>query len=144
MKWLYLNSSPLKIRVVKTVKTIRVITSWITFSWTSVKEPPLLTYPIRLAGTWKQYSKNAIPQLIRITANKPRFLSELISLNFRWPYHAKVINVFDSIKSPMVESPFISVILVLKWNLLVLIKCLLWKYFITCNIKEVINISENV
>src|SRR3954447_15093844 len=46
--------------------------------------------PQRLAGTASQYSKNAIPQLARITST-----SEL-SLNLRWPYQAKVMNTLEA------------------------------------------------
>ena len=52
--------------------------------------------PILLAGTWKQYSKKAIPQLIIITFQSGE------SLNFKWPYQAKVINVFEMIRRNMV------------------------------------------
>lgn len=41
--------------------------------------------PIRFAGTWRQYSKNAIPQLTMIANSK----FELV--NFRCPYQANVI-----------------------------------------------------
>src|SRR5947207_14135847 len=46
--------------------------------------------PQRLAGTASQYSKNAIPQLTMMTSG-----SEL-SLNFRWPYQAKVMKRLDA------------------------------------------------
>src|ERR1700730_17466152 len=53
--------------------------------------------PMRFAGTWKQYSKNAIPQLARMTfhSGSLRYL--------RWPYQAKVIKIFDTIRSRMVR-----------------------------------------
>src|SRR4030095_5987621 len=46
-------------------------------------------WPIRLAGTWKQYSMNAMPQLARtaMTSGRvPRF--------FRCAYQAKVMKTF--------------------------------------------------
>lgn len=81
---------------------VRVITSWITFNCIREKGPPFPSKPIRLAGTWKQYSKNAIPQLISTMAAIPRVSNHFISLSFKWPYQAKVIKVFDSINNPMV------------------------------------------
>ncbi len=44
------------------------------------------------AGIIKQYSKKAIPQLIKIIKNKGIELS----LNFRLPYHANVIKTFET------------------------------------------------
>src|SRR3981081_272801 len=46
--------------------------------------------PQRLAGTASQYSKNAMPQLTMMTSG-----SEL-SLNFRWPYQANVMNTLEA------------------------------------------------
>src|SRR5688572_20209175 len=47
---------------------------------------------MRLAGTWKQYSPNAISQLTRMAATigAERYL--------RCPYHAKVMKVFEMIR----------------------------------------------
>src|SRR5690606_41147438 len=45
--------------------------------------------PNRLAGTIKQYSKKAIPQLMRITFQRA------VSWCFKCPYQAKVIKVFE-------------------------------------------------
>ena len=45
--------------------------------------------PILFAGTRKQYSKNAIPQLIKITIHKT------VDLCFKCPYHAKVMKIFE-------------------------------------------------
>src|SRR3954465_946692 len=45
--------------------------------------------PQRLAGTCSTYSKNAIPQLVRMT-NRIGF-----SLYFKCPYHAKVMKMFE-------------------------------------------------
>ncbi len=48
-----------------------------------------------LAGIIKQYSKNAIPQLIRIIIG----MDAELFLNLRLPYHANVIKIFETIKS---------------------------------------------
>jgi len=52
---------------------------------------------MRFAGTWKQYSKNAIPQLIMITFQRASLR------NFRWPYHAKVMKMFEMVSSRIVR-----------------------------------------
>ncbi len=83
------------------------MTSCITFNCISEKGPPFPWKPILLAGTWKQYSKKAIAQLISTIAAIPSVSNHFISLNFRWPYQAKVIKVFERIKSPMVYKLFI-------------------------------------
>src|ERR1700681_3374036 len=46
--------------------------------------------PQRLAGTASQYSKNAMPQLTMMTSGSG------LSLNFRWPYQAKVMNTLEA------------------------------------------------
>jgi hypothetical protein len=52
---------------------------------------------MRLAGTWKQYSPNAISQLTTI--------AETMGMErcFRWPYQAKVMNAFETINSSTVS-----------------------------------------
>jgi hypothetical protein len=52
----------------KGTKTERVITSCRIFSCGSVSA----VYPIRLAGTWRRYSKRAIPQLARAATYQTR------------------------------------------------------------------------
>jgi len=52
--------------------------------------------PILLAGTCRQYSKKAIPQLINITSRKAEVL------NFKCPYQAKVMNMLESKSKPIV------------------------------------------
>src|ERR1700682_3767099 len=52
---------------------------------------------MRFAGTWKQYSKKAIPQLARIT-----FQSASVR-NFRWPYHAKVMKMLEMVSNRTVR-----------------------------------------
>jgi hypothetical protein len=71
------------------------------FEFEQIERSPVTTYPIRLAGTWKMYSKNASPQLIRMTASKPRCCKAGIFLNWRWPYQAKVMNTFDRMSNRM-------------------------------------------
>src|ERR1700756_2605682 len=53
--------------------------------------------PIRLAGTWKQYSKKAMPQLMTIT-----FHSATLR-NFKWPYHANVMKIFEMVRRRIVR-----------------------------------------
>ena len=78
-----------------------------TFNSNKEKGPPCSLYPILLAGTCKQYSKNATPQLISITANKPKLANFLFSLNFKCPYQAKVIKTLDATKSAIAPKPYI-------------------------------------
>ena len=83
-------------------KTTKVITSCNIFSCISENGPPLPSKPIRLAGTCRQYSKNAIPHEMAITPIKGKVLNHENSAIFRWPYQASVMNTFDAIKSNMV------------------------------------------
>src|SRR5215212_8601164 len=46
--------------------------------------------PQRLAGTASQYSTKAIPQLASTTS------ASGLSLNFRWPYQAKVMKTLEA------------------------------------------------
>src|SRR5215218_984527 len=46
--------------------------------------------PQRFAGTARQYSMKAMPQLTRITSGSQD------CLNLRWPYQAKVMNTFEA------------------------------------------------
>src|SRR5882757_3665095 len=77
----------------KTENTERVITSWMVFSCAALNSYD----PMRLAGTWKQYSKNAIPQLITITFHSATFR------NFKCPYHANVIKIFEMVRRRIVR-----------------------------------------
>lgn len=72
MRWFMRNVSFLKAIIVNIENTVIVMTSCMTFSCQRLNGPPFSMKPILLAGTWKQYSKKAIPQLIRIIANKGR------------------------------------------------------------------------
>src|SRR5580704_4843722 len=51
---------------------------------------------MRLAGTWKQYSKKAIIQLMTITLNSGA------DLYFRWPYQANVMKMLEQVRSRIV------------------------------------------
>src|SRR5260221_4945117 len=54
--------------------------------------------PMRFAGTWKQYSKKAMPQLARMTFQSA-------SLRYlRWPYHANVMKMFEMVSSKIVRT----------------------------------------
>ena len=46
---------------------------------------------MRLAGTAKQYSTKAMPQ------DTTMAISSGVDLNFKWPYHANVMNMFEAI-----------------------------------------------
>src|SRR5580704_11077628 len=98
--WFHLKETFLKKIREKTTKTTRVITSWITFSWTRLKGPPCSWNPIRLAGTWKQYSKKATPQLRRMIPNKDGCQELFFPKKRRCPYQAMVIKELDRISRP--------------------------------------------
>src|ERR1700757_296857 len=53
---------------------------------------------MRFAGTWKQYSKNAMPQLATMTFHKASLRY------FRWPYHAKVMKILEMVRSRTVRT----------------------------------------
>src|SRR5436305_15179618 len=55
--------------------------------------------PKRFAGTWKQYSKKAMPQLTTITFHSASLR------NLRCPYHATVIKIFEIISKRIVRIP---------------------------------------
>jgi putative transcriptional regulator len=100
------NLSVLKNNKENTINTTSVITSCIIFNCMRVNGPPKALNPILFAGTWKQYSKNAITQLITINASKPHLGNSFSVLNLRWPYHAIVMKLFETISKIMVNSPF--------------------------------------
>src|ERR1700747_2756195 len=78
----------------KTENTDSVITSWMVLSCAVVNSYE----PMRFAGTWKQYSKNAMPQLARMTFHNA-------SLRYlRWPYQAKVMKMFETVKNKIVRT----------------------------------------
>ena len=76
--------------------------SCITFNCHIENGPPYSEKPRRLAGTCMQYSKNAIPQLIKIIPNNPIFENLGIAVNRKWPYHANVIKTFESVNKIIV------------------------------------------
>src|SRR5215472_4839450 len=53
--------------------------------------------PMRFAGTWKQYSKKAMPQLTRITFHSASLR------NFRCPYHAIVMKTLEIVSNSIVR-----------------------------------------
>jgi hypothetical protein len=68
------------------MNTISVIASCMILSCVAVN----CWWPMRLAGTWKQYSNSAMPQLARIAIHSGALLY------LRWPYHAKVMKMFET------------------------------------------------
>src|SRR5688500_4068441 len=56
-------------------------------------------WPMRLAGTWKQYSKNAMPQLRNTTIQSGAAFSRSEAM---CPYQAKVMKTFETISSSAV------------------------------------------
>src|SRR4051812_43608410 len=76
----------LRYRTENPANTISVITSCMVLSCAAV----YTALPQRLAGTASQYSKNAMPQLTTMTSGR------LMPLNFKWPYHAKVMKTLEA------------------------------------------------
>jgi hypothetical protein len=67
-----------------------------------LKGPPLMLLPSLLAGTINEYSISAINQLTRIAPTSPMFFNKAMSLNFKCPYQAMVMKVFEAISNNMV------------------------------------------
>jgi len=63
-----------------------------TLSWAAENWP----CPIRFAGTWKQYSTKAMSQLTVIAIHN----GELLYL--RWPYHAIVMKMLETVSNIIV------------------------------------------
>ena len=78
------------------------------FNCISENGPPFPAKPIRVAGTWAQYSKKAMNQERVITPIRGQWLITLASCNFRCPYQAKVMKILEVISSPIVYNPFMS------------------------------------
>ena len=78
--------------------TVSVIISWIVFNSAAVNVP----YPILFAGTCRQYSKKAMPQLAIITIHSGD------DLNLKCPYQANVIKTFDAVNKSTGRTYFIS------------------------------------
>ena len=89
--------------------TMSEIHSWMTFSCTKENWPPFPSKPRRLAGTWQQYSKNAIPHEKSITPHSGHWEDRPLCWSFKWPYHAIVMKILLKRSSRMVEIPFISI-----------------------------------
>ena len=106
-RWFQWKAWPLKTNITITVKMLREMTSWITLSCIRLKGPPLSSKPMRLAGTVRQYSKNAIPQEKRIISISGQPVEIFISLSLRCPYQAKVINTLEKTRRSTVQSPCI-------------------------------------
>src|SRR3954464_8648971 len=77
--------SCLRYQMENTENTTRVIISWIVLSCAALK----VWLPSRLAGTWKEYSKKAIPQLMSVTFHNGTFWY------LRCPYHANVMKMLE-------------------------------------------------
>ena len=60
-KWFHFKVSPWNIMLAIRANTIRLMHSCTTLSCTKENGPPLPWKPMRLAGTWQQYSKKAMP-----------------------------------------------------------------------------------
>ena len=88
--------------MVNRAKITKVMTSCMTLSWSREKGPPLAWKPMRLAGTWRVYSKNAIPQDNKIMAMRGQWVVTFISCSLRWPYQAKVMKILEKISRIMV------------------------------------------
>ena len=93
--WFHCIPSPLKRKLMITVKTVSDTTSCITLSWTRLKGPPLMF----------DYSKKASPQEKRITRMSGHPSEIFISWSFRCPYQANVIKMLDTISSNTVQTP---------------------------------------
>ena len=81
--------------------------SCITLSCTRLNGPPLAMNPMRLAGTWQQYSKKAIAQLKAMTPMSGQLLLVPVCWSLRCPYHASVMKMLLSTRSRIVYIPFI-------------------------------------
>ena len=87
------------------VKTVRDMHSWMILSCMRLNGPPFMSEPILFAGTIAEYSKKAIPhdvRMIRISGH-PSLMCNSDSLSC--PYHAKVMNMLDTISRRIVQSP---------------------------------------
>src|SRR4030095_11461729 len=86
-------SGSFKYKTANMLKIITVITSCTIFNWKPFQP---VVYPTRLAGTVRQYSRNAIPQLITIAFHREIFVS------LKCQYQAVVIKTFETISKPIV------------------------------------------
>ena len=87
----------------KSVKTESETTSWITFSSQIENGPPNSADPMRLAGTWKQYSNRAMHQLKSTMTISPKRSS--LDLKAICPYQASVMKALETTSSNTVARP---------------------------------------
>ena len=73
-KWFQCKPCPWKRMLAMMAKTMSDTHSCITLSCTKVNGPPLSMKPMRLAGTWQQYSKKAMAQLNMMTPIRGQLL----------------------------------------------------------------------
>ena len=106
-KWFQCSDCPWNRRFAIPAKTMSDTTSWITLSWTSVKGPPLSIKPIRLAGTWQQYSKKAMHHENAMTPISGQLLLTPVCWSFRCPYQARVMKMLLASNSSIVYNAFI-------------------------------------
>ena len=99
------------------VKTVNDTASWMTFNCQMLKGPPFPTKPMRLAGTWQQYSNKAMPQLNRITRGRDNLENQDTLCSFRWLYHAKVMNTLEQSRSATLYKPLIYKLLIKNFDL---------------------------
>ena len=106
--WFQCKDWPWKRILAMMANTMRDMHSWITFSWTSEKGPPLPWNPILLAGTWQQYSKKAIPHENAMTPIKGQLLVTPVCWRRKCPYQASVMKMLLRQRRSIVYIPFIS------------------------------------
>lgn len=90
-----------------TAKTVSEMHSCTTLSCTRVNGPPLSMNPSLLAGTWQQYSRNAIAHENAMTAMSGQLLLTPACCSRRCPYHASVMKTLLRMSKMIVYSPFI-------------------------------------
>ena len=102
-RWFHLSVSPWKNTVTNSVNTVSDITSWIILSCMILNGPPLPSKPIRLAGTWHEYSGSASSHDNRMmTYSGVLSVNTLTCCSLRCPYQAKVIKMLDTTSRPIV------------------------------------------
>jgi hypothetical protein len=80
------------------------ITSCMIFSCHMSNGPSFSFAPILFAGTIRQYSISAMPQLMAMVPTNPMCCKNGTSLKRKWPYHAKVMKVLLPMSSRIVWS----------------------------------------
>ena len=109
--WFQWSCCPWKHIIAMTVNTLMEMTSWMTFSCMRLKGPPAMSDPMVLAGMRKQYSTPATSHDRRITLGIDHPSDMWRCLSKRFPYQAKVMNVFEQINSSIVYNPFMFTII---------------------------------